>query len=345
MVTALLSRQGRSAGGARSQPLTALLIALLLAVANQACAASVGFQTASLPNALGRPLAVGIWYPTDAPASPRRLWAYTQEVAPDAAIAGRHLPLIVMSHGSGGWFGGHHDTAFALAQAGFVVAAVTHEGDSFDDHSREAEVWIRPLQLRQLIDYMLTHWRGLEHLDADRVGAFGFSAGAFTVLVAAGAVPDMTRVAADCEGHRGTVTCTVVAGVPGILDRLDDTPRSAWIHDARIKAIVVAAPALGFTFGKSSLASVRLPVQLWRAEFDHVLPFPDYAQAVRAALPTPPEYHMVGNADHYDFLAPCPASLATSAPEICRERPGFDRSAFHRDFDRDVVDFYRRALR
>src|SRR6478672_2617376 len=35
-------------------------------------------------------------------------------------MGGDKLPLIVISHGRRGWLGGHHDTAAALADAGFV---------------------------------------------------------------------------------------------------------------------------------------------------------------------------------------------------------------------------------
>jgi predicted dienelactone hydrolase len=35
------------------------------------------------------------------------------------------------------------------------------------------------------------------------------------------------------------------------------TPASAWVHDGRIKAAVVAAPTLGFTFGKDVLAPIK----------------------------------------------------------------------------------------
>ena len=38
--------------------------------------------------------------------------------------APRSLPLVVMSHGTGGSFLGHFDTAMALADAGFVVVAM-----------------------------------------------------------------------------------------------------------------------------------------------------------------------------------------------------------------------------
>ncbi|MGF6633702.1 hypothetical protein [Paraburkholderia sp. MM6662-R1] len=50
------------------------------------------------------PLTAGIWYPTDAPATPHALGDVTRTVAAGAPIAGHHLPLIVLSQG-GGWYG------------------------------------------------------------------------------------------------------------------------------------------------------------------------------------------------------------------------------------------------
>lgn len=319
---------------------------LLMATGGSAFAGEVGFQTASLPNPEGRPLDVGIWYPTDAGASPHHLASYSQDVAVNAPPAGDGHPLIVISHGSGGWFGGHYDTALALAKAGFVVAAVTHVGDSAKDQSRRVQIWFRPQQLKQLTDYMVSEWPGHPRIDTNRIGAFGFSAGGFTTLVAAGGTPDLSKIIPYCQGHPHTVTCGIVSEAPGLLqDLATRMPASIWTHDPRLKAAVVAAPALGFAFGKEGLSGVRMPMQLWRAEFDHVLPDPDYAEAVRIALPTPPEYHVVKNADHFDFLPPCPAPLAKAVPDICEERPGFDRAAFHTAFDRDVVAFFERTLR
>jgi len=52
------------------------------------------------------------------------------------AVTGAKLPLVVSSHGRGGWFGLHHDTAEALADAGFVVAAINHPGDNGNDSSQ-----------------------------------------------------------------------------------------------------------------------------------------------------------------------------------------------------------------
>ena len=85
-------------------------------------------------------------------------------------------------------------------------------------------------------------------------------------------------------------------------------------------------------------------MQLWRANEDHILPAPEYADAVRNALPVAPEFHGVPGADHYDFLAPCPEALAQAAPMICKSQAGFDRSAFHESFNKAVVGFFQANL-
>jgi predicted dienelactone hydrolase len=89
---------------------------------------------------------------------------------------------------------------------------------------------------------------------------------------------------------------------------------------------------------------VKVPVQLWRAENDGVLPSPPYAEAVRGLLPRAPEYQVVSGADHYDFLAPCGPGMAKAAPAVCGGK-GFDRQAFHAGFNADAVAFFKRSLR
>ena len=107
---------------------------------------------------------------------------------------------------------------------------------------------------------------------------------------------------------------------------------------------LVAAPALGFTFSMDGLKNVKLPVQLWRADNDVILPHPRYAEAVRLALPETPDYHVVANAGHFDFLVPCSTALESIAPAICASAAGFDRAAFHASFNAAVVSFLNRTL-
>lgn len=327
-------------------PLVApLLLAAFVFAATAAAAGNVGFQEVQIPNGAEPPLTVGVWYPTDAPAADHRLKEFTQAVAPGGPVAGHKLPLVVMSHGSGGWYAGHYDTALTLAHAGFVVAAVTHTGDSYQDHTKTVLIQRRPMQLKDMTDYMLAAWPDHARIDARRIGVFGFSAGGFTALVAAGGTPDLRTVGPHCVAHPDWFDCGVIKAAYLDPATMPNPPADAWIHDRRIRAAVVAAPALGFAFGKNGLKSIKVPVQLWRDEYDHILPSPDYAEAVRDDLPRPPEYHFVPNADHYDFLAPCPVRLAQAVSDICVSRPGFDRAAFHADFNAQVLAFFQRTLK
>jgi predicted dienelactone hydrolase len=314
------------------------VLGLLALAATQAF--SAGFERVTVPDSGRPPLEVGIWYPSEAPASSQSLGLYTQTVATGGAIAGRGLPLIVMSHGSGGSFEGHHDTALALAEAGFVVAAVTHTGDNYRDPSGFTRVENRPRHIKTLIDFMLATWSHHDLLDPARIGMFGFSAGGFTALVMVGGIPDMTLVLPYCVAHADEWPCRKAR------EYRAEPPQApaAFIHDPRISAAVIAAPALGFTFSPEGLAGVKASIQLWRGDSDELLPHPRHAQNVYAGLPAKPEYRVVPNAGHFAFLAPCTPMAVSIAPEICRDPPGFDRAAFHREFNSAVVMFFQGKL-
>jgi predicted dienelactone hydrolase len=198
----------------------------------------------------------------------------------------------------------------------------------------------RPRQLSVVIDYMLKASPMQAEIDPARVGAFGFSSGGFTVLVAAGGEPDLRTVPAHCKAHPDFFDCKLTASHPPPADVL----KSVWTHDARIKAVVSAAPAMGYSFTKAGLARVSVPLQLWRAGDDQILPDPFYASTVRANLPKAPEWHVVPGAGHFDFLTPCNDKGRATAAFICTSAPGFDRAAFHEDFDTKVVGFFKANL-
>ena len=314
------------------------LAAAALSLAAPALAANAGFTVVQVPDPKGPPIMVGIWYPTDAPTQPMALGINDQVVAVGAPLVGSQLPLIVMSHGTGGSFAGHADTAQALAEAGFIVAALTHTGDNYADQSKATDMANRPRQLSVLIDYMLSASPMKAAIDPERVGAFGFSSGGFTVLVAAGGKPDLSRVLAHCRAHPDFFDCKLTASRPLPASALLPT----WTHDPRIKAVVSAAPALGYAF--RDLSKVTMPLQLWRAADDQILPDPEYATAVKAALPKPPEYHVVPGAGHFDFLGPCNDQGKANNAAICASAPGFDRAAFHHTFNAAIAAFFAANL-
>ena len=303
---------------------------------------AAGFQRSVAADPDGKPLEVGIWYPSPAPAKPLAMGPTTMSVAADAPLEGKGLPLVVMSHGNGGYFLSHFDTAIALADAGFVVAAVTHTGDNYADRSRSTYVMDRPRHISRVLDHMLSTWDGRAVLDPSRIGIFGFSSGGFTALASIGGVPDFAKIGTTCAQYPSDYACGLVANSGGTAAA---PPASATqgVADPRIKAAVVVAPALGFTFSPDGLKNVAVPVQLWRAENDVIVPHPRYAEAVRLALPREPDYHVVAGAGHFDFLAPCSSALASVAPPICTSAAGFDRAAFHVSFNAAVVEFFSKA--
>jgi len=325
--------------------LTMLIAGVTMLACGQAGAA--GFQRAMISDPEDRPLAVGIWYPSDAPVSAEPNTPFRQALAIDGVINGSRLPLVVVSHGYGGWLGSHADTALALAEAGFVVVAVTHTGNNYEDESYPMSRWTldRPRHVRHVLDYMLHHWRGHDRIDASRIGIFGFSAGGYTALVSIGGVPDPEKVASHCRAEPDEVACRLGAGNP-----LDSSGAKALqgAHDPRIKAAAIAAPGLGFGFDAPALARVTVPVQLWAMSEDRVVPHASNSEIVRRSLPKAPDFRMVEGAGHYAFLQPCDPLLEKAEPKvwamICTDPPGFDRGDFHQRFNREVAAFFKKSL-
>lgn len=304
----------------------------------------VGFEAVAARTASGQPIGVAIWYPTDARPVPTTLLGLTlMSVAKAAPVAGTNLPLVVLSHGNGGSYGSHIDLAMALASAGYVVAAPMHAGDNFQDNSglRSPTFWSeRNHQLIATIDFMLGSWRGREQVDATRVGAFGFSAGGFTVLTALGGRPDLARVAAHCAEHPEFVCDALKAvGSPLLTDQARQD--SQFATDSRIKAAVVAAPGLGFSFPEGGFSDVTAPVQIWTGERDVTVPDPTNGARIRSGLPGVVEAHAVPHASHMSFLMPCGL---VGPPALCRDEAPFDRPAFHQEMNAAVAAFFGRHL-
>ena len=308
--------------------------AMLCLTASHALAA--GFQRIEIP-ASGAlpPLKGAVWYPCAQPPGEMKIGPYILSVSRNCPVAGEKLPLVIISHGRGGDDLGHHDTAEALVDAGFVAVAINHPGENALDKSRidDPSVFVeRPADIKRTIDFMRGSWPGSANIDPWRVGFFGFSRGGYTGLIAIGAEPSLDKVQRLCEGSASPICDQARKGTPPQL-----------VHDPRIKAAVIADP-LGIFFGANSFKDVMVPVQLWRSERGGDGVTPESVTDIAGWLPTKPDFHVAANSQHFDFLAPCSAELAKIAPPICADGPDFDRVAFHKEFNAKVVAFFRKHL-
>lgn len=305
----------------------------------------VGFELIQIPDADGHLFSAGVWYPTQAQPRPTLLSIILMNVARGAPISGDALPLVVISHGNGGGPASHADLALALANAGYVVVAPMHSGDNYADQSAVGSVtWLsgRTKELHATIDFMLKNWKGHDLIDPERIGAYGFSAGGFTVLTAVGAQPDLRIIANHCA-ESPEVVCDLLRSVNSpYLNAETPTMGDAFLPDLRIKAAVVAAPGLGFTLVPNGLDNVQVPIQLWSAENDINVPYTTNTKLVREALGSWVEFHSVPGAAHFSFLTPC-SFLAP--PAICSDQGQFDRKIFHADMNTSIIMFFKEKMK
>ncbi|RDC62110.1 alpha/beta hydrolase family protein [Adhaeribacter pallidiroseus] len=229
-----------------------------------------------------RPVITEVWYPTpdtlrqtDKHFSPftRR---YT--VRNGKLVAGKK-PLILLSHGTGGgrltleWF------AQALVQNGFIVAAVDHWGNTYDNKIplEFLKPWERPLDISFALSGLIRDPEFGKIIDPQKIGAAGYSYGGYTVIALAGAILDYKTLVTfyKTTGHKELE----IPELPGLANHLDDNAlltakkHLPSLKDNRIKAYFAIAPALGAGFTtKKQFQAVNQPVYLVVMQSDSMAP-------------------------------------------------------------------------
>ncbi|WP_144110444.1 alpha/beta hydrolase family protein [Paraburkholderia sp. BCC1886] len=315
----------------------AIILAVLLCLCVPVSRAA-GIRFVQVPaDANGPALKAVVWTPCASVAHQLSIGPYLLKANRDCPTMGTSLPLIVISHGHGGTFLNHHDLAETLADAGFVVAAIDHPGDTLADMSLAADLSSfveRPTDIKRLIDYMLGAASDSSRINPASIGFFGFSRGGYTGLVLAGGNPDFLNANVPCPDST----------LP-ICDQLrrKQIPLQPLTHDPRIKAYVIADPVDEFPTA-TSLKDVKAPIQLWVSQYGGDGVLPETGMDLANALPQRPDFHPVPDSAHFAFLAPCPPELLKNTPGICVDEKGFDRTAFHAEMNRQALRFFQSRL-
>ncbi|MCB4767191.1 hypothetical protein LGR54_01100 [Ancylobacter sp. Lp-2] len=323
------------------------------------------FADPSRPNWSGdgpRPLRWSAWYPSDEPAAADRTASTTFRPLPlrrDARPSGRagQLPLVLLSHGTGGTIAGLGWLAHRLAAHGFLVAGVDHHGNTAREPYRAEGFlcwWERAGDLTRLTDHLLADPRFAGGIDTDRLHAAGFSLGGHTALALLGAINEVPRFLEWAAGQpfgRGPREFPDLAG--RIAPLLAESPvfRVAWerqalsCRDPRLRSALLMAPAPTVrAFTPESLAAIRAPVGLTVGGADREAPGEAGAIWLRDRLSASRLLPLAAEVGHYALLGECTPAACRAAPEICVDAPGVDRAAVHAEVAALALDLFGAAV-
>jgi predicted dienelactone hydrolase len=304
--------------------------------------------------AAGAPIPLALWYPAEAGATVRSIpmGPFGVRAAPGAAATASVRGLIVLSHGTAGTELGHGRLAEALAARGYLVVALRHPGDNWQDLSLRTERGDqyfdeRPRQVSRVIDALLADadWSARIARDArgPRVGAVGHSAGGYTVIALAGGQPVSGRIAAHCREHGpdDPIFCGLSHGtkVPSA-----QPATGAPLRDPRVRAVAALSP-MAVVFDPESLHGVTTPVSIWVADLDRFVVPRFHAEWLAQQLPSAStSLHRVPNAWHYAFMNAPTTPIPSPDGDLAADPPGFDRGRFLEQLGRDLSDYFDAKL-
>lgn len=284
---------------------------------------TVGYKSFELRDPVGeKPIRLPIVYPANEPEEKHSFGAFAMSVAMNAPVNPGRYPLVLISHGSGGHHLVYRTLAKFLAQHGFIVAMPEHPGNNRRDNSQERSLENlvnRPRHISLVIDWLLASPEFAPHLVPDRIYLIGHSMGGYTALAVAGGVPSSFEHAV----HRLEV-----------------------VHDSRVKALVLFAPATRWFEAPGALDKVRVPILMIFGDEDEYTPSSIHGKIISDGLPDKSnlEEWIVENGGHFSFLSPFPPAMTTMTFRPAMDPPGFDRAKFQEQLQERVLEFLTRQL-
>ncbi|MBS0604943.1 MAG: hypothetical protein JSS60_07920 [Verrucomicrobia bacterium] len=296
-----------------------------------------------------RPIVTEIWYPVD-PESPAKapagFWLRCDE-SRDAPISNKksRYPLVLMSHGSGGDRFNMSWLAEVLASNGYIVAAMDHYGNTWNNKIPEAyaKPWERPKDISFVLDQLLSDSPFKDRIDQDRIGFAGYSLGGATGIWIAGAeATDLSN--AHVKANTAQDLADIVS--PEILDTIDFSKACGSYRDPRINAVFVMAPALGWMFEGNSLEKIDIPVFIVAPEKDLVVPTEKNAKVFASKIAKATLKILPGEATHYVFLNRANAvGKRFLEARYCEDPASIDRKKLHEEIAKKSVFFFDESLR
>ncbi len=290
---------------------------------------AVGFATETIEymapdEAEPRPLDLHWWYPTDATEGDRVRYGNLltrPEVfggaPPRDALA--DAPVLVFSHGNGGFAEQSYFFTEFLSSHGWVVVAPDHTGNTFAPGGGNPPIYrffeLRPTDIIAVLDHVDA--LPAEHPLAGRLSAAralaGHSFGGYTTLAVGGAGYDVDGLLAPCPMPPESDECQYVVASQ---DRY-----RAGFGDDRLQALIPMTPAGANLFGGDpGLAGIETPTLMMTAGRDATLPNPAEGDPLWAGITQADSLRLdFPNAGHFTFSDACTLPVPVGVGDGCDE--------------------------
>ncbi len=306
-----------------------------------------------------RPIAWSAWYPTEDDARverPSGQFFELGEVIWDAAlVTKKELPVVLLSHGTGGTAESIGWLARALACKGYVVLGANHHGNTeLEPYLAEGFLcwWERAADLSVLLSSIGATGFFANRLDFDQVSAVGFSLGSYTVMALSGAQTSLDEFDAWRSANNITVGGPkefpdAAHNIPA-LTKTSDAFRKSWARygddftDTRIKSVVAIAPAPPIrSFIPKSISQLKLPVTILTGSADHEAPSEHCADWLVTQNMGFERHDLGSHVGHYTFLDyPSDKSLIGKV-DIFSDHEKVDRRKVHEEATKIVLHALR----
>jgi predicted dienelactone hydrolase len=240
------------------------------------------------------------------------------------------VPLVVLSHGSGGTAVDLAWLAEALSAEGFLVAAVEHHGNSHpDDRLPEGGAfwWERPRDLTIVVDHLT------KHENAGAAGVVGYSLGGYTAACVLGARIDAGKFARLYAGEpilpippeRPNIAAETAELVAQYGREALEARALADYKDPRFLAGVLLAPAICPILDDATLASIQQPVLVRWGDADEIEAPADNGVRYARLIPGADGRSMGEHVGHFEFGGQTEGGAPVRAAVLSEVLPFFRR--------------------
>lgn len=302
-----------------------------------------------------RPLKTEVWYPTLDTTQINSALDYPFILPPTSLNADcipEKLPLVLLSHGTGGNRISQMWLAVELAGNGYVVASVDHFGNTLGNKIPQnfVKIWDRPLDMSYILTKLLQTAKFNSVVDTTTIGMAGFSLGGYTTIALAGGQLDYQLLKEFSKTQEGKAEFDLpelgdISGLitPEIISLGDKEYKD--LKDDRISAFVAMAPAIGQGFNdEAQFTAVKESVLIFGAQNDDRTPVHTNARHYHGLMDGSKYIELPGQVGHYVFMNQAKSGLTRNAPIVFKDDSSVNRKEVHQQVVSTVVAFFNDEL-